>query len=178
MSDAGDSYDELMRYCNTAMLVVTASDGRERAGCVVGFHSQCGIDPLQHGVWLSKANHTYRVALHATELAVHFLTPSDEDVARLFGESSGDEIDKFEHVAWHAGESQAPLLDALPNRFIGRRAALFEAGGDHACFLLTVQDAHCAEDLRPLRFDALGGLSPGHAAEDRPAPAVTRTDPA
>ncbi|HHV21572.1 MAG TPA: flavin reductase [Propionibacterium sp.] len=170
-----ESYDALVARSDGAMIVVTASDGRERAGCVVGFHSQCAIDPLQHAVWLSKANHTYRVALHAGHLGVHFLTPDDEAIARLFGERSGDELDKFAHVDWSSGMGDAPLLAALPNRFIGRRVALAEVGGDHACFVLEVEDAACTEEFEPLRLSALSGLTPGHPAEDRPAPAQART---
>ena len=45
-----------------------------RAGCLVGFHSQSSIDPRQYAVWLSKANHTYPVALRSELFAVHFLT--------------------------------------------------------------------------------------------------------
>ena len=40
---------------------------------MVGFHSQCSVDPGRFAVWLSKANHTYGVALRAEVFAVHFL---------------------------------------------------------------------------------------------------------
>ncbi|MDO5499393.1 MAG: flavin reductase family protein [Propionibacteriaceae bacterium] len=169
-----EAYDALVARSNGAMVVVTASDGREHAGCVVGFHNQCAIEPRQHAVWLSKANHTYRVALHAERLGVHFLTPDDEAVARLFGEQSGDELDKFERVDWSPGPAGTPLLEALPNRFLGRRVALAEVGGDHACFVLEVEDAVGGE-FEPLRISALGDLTPGHGVEERPAPAKART---
>lgn len=170
-----EAYDELMERCDGAMVVVTTGDGRERAGCVVGFHGQCGIEPRQHAIWLSKANHTYRVALHASHLAVHFLTPADEDVARVFGEESGDEVDKFERVAWTLGPSDVPLVDALPSRFVGRRVALLDVGGDHACFVIEVEDAVGADAFRPLRLQGLADLTPGHPAEERPVPAETST---
>jgi flavin reductase (DIM6/NTAB) family NADH-FMN oxidoreductase RutF len=76
------------------MIVVTASYGDERAGCLVGFHSQCSIAPVRYAVWLSRANYTCRVALQASHVGIHFLSREDESLARLFGEQTGDEIDK------------------------------------------------------------------------------------
>ena len=57
------------------MYVVTAAAARERAGCLVGFAGQCSIEPERHMVWISKANHTYRVATAAGHLGVHLLAP-------------------------------------------------------------------------------------------------------
>lgn len=169
-----DPYSELIRRTNGAMVLVTAGDGNERAGCLVGFHHQCGIEPLRHAVWLSKANHTYRVALHAEHLAVHFLTPDREQLARHFGAHSGDEVDKFADVAWTPGPGGTPLLDELPDRFVGRRLATLDVGGDHACFVLCPEDAVCSEGYHPLRIGALDDLEPGHGVEERPVPAETR----
>ena len=82
-------------------------------------------------MWLSRANHTYRVALLATHLAVHFLTADDHDVAAAFGGETGDEIDKFAGVAWTPGPAGVPLLDRCPHRMVVRRVTLVDDGGDH-----------------------------------------------
>ncbi|WP_425307428.1 flavin reductase [Ammonicoccus fulvus] len=166
-----EAYDELVARADGAMIVVTACDGTELAGCVVGFHSQCGIDPPRHAVWLSKANHTYRVALHSSHLAVHFLTVGDEAVASVFGELTGDSADKFEMVEWSRGQEGTPLVTALPNRFVGRRLTVLDVGHDHVCFVVGADEATCADEFEPLRLSALGELSPGHPAEERPVPA-------
>jgi hypothetical protein len=47
------------------------------------------MGPERYCVWLSKANHTYRVALRSTHLAVHFLTAADRGLAERFGYSGG-----------------------------------------------------------------------------------------
>jgi flavin reductase (DIM6/NTAB) family NADH-FMN oxidoreductase RutF len=86
---ADEPFDEVVAAVNGAMVVVTAAVGVERAGCLVGFHSQTSIDPRRYTVWLSKANHTYRVSLLATHLAVHFLTDADRDLGEMFGALSG-----------------------------------------------------------------------------------------
>src|SRR5215212_1136159 len=85
----------LTSMLDSPLLVVTTCNGRERAGCVVGFSTQCSIAPGRFAIWLSKANHTYRVGVHSDRFAVHFLTEADHPVADLFGTLTGDDVDKF-----------------------------------------------------------------------------------
>ena len=125
-------------------------------------------------MWLSKANHTYRVALHSSHLAVHFLTVDDEAVARVFGELTGDAADKFGMVEWSPGPEGTPLLAALPNRFVGRKVALLDVDHDHVCVVVSADDASCAGGFQPMRLSDLGDLSPGHPAEERPVPEDSR----
>ncbi|HEU4840852.1 MAG TPA: flavin reductase, partial [Ilumatobacteraceae bacterium] len=93
-----DPFSSLSTSVDPAMVVVTVAHDGRRAGCLVGFHSQCSIEPLRYAVWLSKANHTYRVALLADWLGVHFLTADDHDLAERFGGATGDDTDKFAGV--------------------------------------------------------------------------------
>ena len=71
--------------------------------------SQSSIEPERYCVWLSKANHTYRVALRSTHLAIHFLTSADLPLAELFGTRSGDSIDKFAGLAVSPGPAGVPF---------------------------------------------------------------------
>ena len=105
-----DPFADLMAKVDTAMIVVTTASGDIRAGCLAGFHSQCSIDPPRYAVWLSKANHTYRVALLAEHFGVHFLTTDDRDIAERFGSLSGDDTDKFSGLEWEPGDGGVPLL--------------------------------------------------------------------
>ena len=70
---AEERFGALMGALDAPMAVVTTTAGGERGGCLIGFHAQSSIDPARYTVWLSKANHTYRLALRASHLAVHFL---------------------------------------------------------------------------------------------------------
>ena len=79
-----------MASFDVPMIVVTASDGGRIAGCLVGFSGQSSIDPLRYVVYLSKLNHTYRVARRSTHLMVHFLASDQLELARHFGELTGD----------------------------------------------------------------------------------------
>jgi flavin reductase (DIM6/NTAB) family NADH-FMN oxidoreductase RutF len=161
-------FDALVGATDPAMIVVTAALEDDRDGCLVGFHSQCSIAPERYAVWLSKANRTYRLALLAEHLVVHLLGSGDADLAELFGASTGDEVDKFASCAWHRDERGAVIVDRLRHRFVGRRHAVIDAGTDHVCFVLEPLEATGDGPSEPLRLSAVGDLTPGHAAQDRP----------
>ena len=58
--DLDHRFADLMTSLDHPMAIVTTASGEVRSGCLVGFHSQCGIDPPRYAIWLSKGNHTYR----------------------------------------------------------------------------------------------------------------------
>ena len=173
-----DAFDSIMASLDAPMVVVTTATEHERAGCLVGFHSQCSIEPLRYAVWLSKANHTCRVALHATHLAVHYLREDQRDLAALFGELSGDDVDKFDRIATTDGPHGIPLLDDCPDRILFRRTSFLEEGSDHICFMLEPVEAWSSvgssEGTPRLLQSAVEDLTAGHTAEERPDPTEER----
>ncbi len=176
MGDGNDAFDSIMASLDAPMAVVTTASEHERAGCLVGFHSQSGIEPTSLSVWLSKANHTFRVATFAQTFAVHFLTRHDFDVAERFGTVSGDETDKFAECAWQEGPDGVPLLDACPNRVVGRKVAVLDTHADHVCLVLDPIGAEAAGDFDPLRLSDVAHLRPGHEAPERPEPPTTTAE--
>lgn len=174
MSSERDDFAELIASLDPAMAVVTTVSDRERAGCLIGFHAQSSIDPGRYVVWLSKANHTFRVGVHARYFGVHFLGEDDLDLARLFGTQSGDDVDKFTRCAWEQGPEGLPLLADGRHRFTASRVALLDEGGDHACLVLQPFEVSPASPFRPLRLSRTTGLTPGHASEERPEPVTQR----
>src|SRR5215831_17013608 len=92
---ATDAFEQIMAGIDPPSYVVTAAAGREMGGCLVGFATQCSIDPPRFGVWLSTLNRTYRIAIRASTLVVHLLRSGDGDLARWFGGETGDDVDKF-----------------------------------------------------------------------------------
>jgi len=161
-------FDRVVASANEAMVVVTAAVGEDRAGCLVGFHSQTSIEPRRYTVWLSKANYTYRVALVAAHLAVHFLTTADRDLAELFGALSGDDVDKFARCDWEPGPDGVPLLRRCPNRVIVARATMLDDGADHVAVSGPPIAAHVEGGFAPLRYADVRDVVPGHAADERP----------
>ena len=159
-----DDFDALVSRLDPAMVVVTTAQGGERSGCLVGFHTQSSIEPRRYSLWLSRANHTYRVALLASHLAVHALTADDRDVADHFGSLTGDDVDKFAGLAWTTGPAGVPLLDRCPHRMVVRRVTLVDDGGDHVCFVTEPVAAESGGPFRPLRLHGAADIDPGHAA--------------
>jgi flavin reductase (DIM6/NTAB) family NADH-FMN oxidoreductase RutF len=174
---AEHDFSTLMAALDSPLIVVTTADERERAGCLVGFHGQSSIEPQRYCVWLSKANYTYRVALHASHLVIHFLNEDDLPLAELFGGQTGDTVDKFAGLDVDAGPGGAPVLRQCPNRLAVRRIALLDEGGDHVCLTTEPVAAQTAGPFRPLRGSAAAHLSPGHGARERPEPPTERAAP-
>lgn len=164
-------FDDFLNPLDPPLVIVTAAVGDERSGCIVGFHSQCSIEPQRYAVWISKANHTYGVAIRAERLAVHVVTPADRGLAELFGGETGDDLDKFARCPWSEGPGGVPLLDELPQRIVGRRIAIDDHGGDHVCITLAVDRAEVPpssggdDRSTPLRASDLADLEPGHPAD-------------
>ncbi|KOG42581.1 flavin reductase family protein [Streptomyces resistomycificus] len=149
------------------MCVVTATAGGERAGCLVGFASQCSIRPVRFVVWLSKVNHTCRVASDARFLAVHLLTREQRELAELFGGRTGDTTDKFRHVGWREEHGGAAVLQDAAAWFVGEVLTRTD-GGDHVGFVLApVAWGERAEQRKGplLRLGDARTIEPGHPVD-------------
>jgi flavin reductase (DIM6/NTAB) family NADH-FMN oxidoreductase RutF len=167
VDDLCHDFDVVVASADSAMAVVTTAVDGERSGCLVGFHSQCSIEPRRYALWLSKANHTYPLALRAEVFAVHFLDRDQLELAELFGGLSGDEVDKFAAVDWHDGPGGVPLLLACGNRIVGRRLALHDDGSDHVCVVVEPLEAATTGRFEPLRLSEANQIDPGHEATER-----------
>jgi flavin reductase (DIM6/NTAB) family NADH-FMN oxidoreductase RutF len=169
-----DQFDTLMASLDPPLVVVTTAVGGERAGCLVGFHTQSSIGPGRYCVWLSKANHTYRVALRATHLGIHFLTSADLPTAEVFGTLTGDKVEKFAKVRYQDGAEGVPLLSDCPHYVVVRRVALLDEGGDHVCISTEPVAGHSPGRFQPLRLSHAEQLVPAHESQERNDPPTER----
>ncbi|MCD4525392.1 flavin reductase family protein [Nocardioides sp. cx-173] len=165
MSD--DAFGTLMASIDPPLIVLTTAAEGERAGCLVGFHAQSSISPQHYCVWLSKANHTYRVALRSAHFAVHFLTDQDAATAERFGTLSGEDTDKFAGLDFELDPHGVPLLGACPHRMSLERIAVLDDGSDHVCITTQVSSASAPGSFEPLRVSDATHLVPGHSSEER-----------
>jgi len=154
---------ELVSELDYPMFIVTTAAGEDRAGCLVGFATQCSIEPPRFLVCISNKNRTYRVAIRAAAMVVH-LVPSDaEELAQLFGGESGDDVDKFARVDWEPGPEGLPVLRDCGNWFAARVLDSLDAG-DHRAFLLEAFAAHSEPREEPFSFHRARAIEPGHEA--------------
>ncbi len=166
----GTAVDRMLSRLDYPMFVVTTADrtGDERAGCLVGFATQCSIDPLRFLVCLSVSNRTYRVARQAELLAVHLIGEGQRELAELFASTTGDDIDKFRRCAWHPGPGGVPLLTEASGWFVCAILNQYDLG-DHVGFLLQPvasesRDDESRDDQPPLMFSSIRDVTPGHPA--------------
>ena len=162
------SDDPFLQICGTLdgpMVIVTANDGRERSGCLVGFSTQCSIDPRRWLVCISKLNHTLGVAERTATLAIHLLREDQLALARLFGATTDDVEDKFARCAWHDGPNGVPLLDGC-DWLAGNVLQRIDAG-DHVAHVIAV--THCGQGHVPARqlgFQSAKTIEAGHPPDE------------
>lgn len=168
MSAPADPLPDLGSFAKVAdgpMVVVTTVGDGKRSGCLVGFHTQCSIDPARYVVGISKANHTYEVALRSDFLAVNLLGHDQIGLAELFGGHTLDEgTDKFDHCDWTEDETGIPLLAGIPAWIVGRITERLDVG-DHVLHVLEPLRTGTSDDQRsPLRLVDTTTIEPGHGA--------------
>jgi flavin reductase (DIM6/NTAB) family NADH-FMN oxidoreductase RutF len=158
-----DTFQKLVAQLDYPMFIATVAAGGERSGCLIGFATQCSIDPPRFLAGISDKNHTHGVALQADSMAIHLVPESATELAELFGGETGDEIDKFERCAWHPGPGGVPILDDCPNRFVGRILDRIDFG-DHTGMVLDPFHAEYDEESGQLGFHRAKRIEPGHEA--------------
>jgi flavin reductase (DIM6/NTAB) family NADH-FMN oxidoreductase RutF len=160
---AEQTFQRLVAQLDYPMFIATVAAGGERAGCLIGFATQCSIHPPRFLAGISDKNRTFRVTQGAESMAVHLVPEDATELAELFGGETGDEVDKFERCAWRPGPGEVPLLDDCPNRFVG---AIIERVdfGDHLGMVLEPFYADEDEASGQLGFHRAKRIDPGHEA--------------
>ncbi len=159
-----EAFDRIVAALDPPMFVVTVFDGHERDGCLVGFATQCSIDPPRFLVCLSVKNRTTRIARNARTLVVHALRKDQRELAELFGGTTGDDVDKFASVEWHEGPDGVPVLDGC-DWFAGSTLVRYDDLGDHEGFVLDIIEARDAAGTgEQLGFQAVKDVDAGHPA--------------
>jgi flavin reductase (DIM6/NTAB) family NADH-FMN oxidoreductase RutF len=160
---AAEEFIELTGALDYPVYLVTTIADQTPAGCLVGFATQCSIDPARFLVCLSDKNLTCRVAARSEVLAVHFLPADAFELARRFGSETGDDTDKFAECQWRPGPGGVPIIEDCRRWFAGsivERRRL----GDHIGHLLEPLEVRSDAEEPLLTFQATKQLEPGHEA--------------
>jgi flavin reductase (DIM6/NTAB) family NADH-FMN oxidoreductase RutF len=162
---AGKPFDSIVGRLDYPMFVVTtATPEGDRSGCLVGFATQCSIDPARYLVCISDKNLTYRVLQQSQAMAVHLVPADAGHIVELFGGETGDDTDKFERASWHTGPDGLPLIDDCPSWFAGRIVERIPLG-DHVGHVI---EPFAGEDAGTERgwfpFQLAKRVEPGHEA--------------
>ena len=163
MADTEQTFQRLVAQLDYPMFIATVAAGGERAGCLIGFATQCSILPPRFLAGISDKNRTYRVANGATAMGIHLVPEDANELAELFGGETGDDVDKFERCDWRSGPEDVPLLDGCPNRFVGRIVERIDFG-DHVGLMLEPFYAEEDAEAGQLGFHRAKRIDPGHEA--------------
>jgi flavin reductase (DIM6/NTAB) family NADH-FMN oxidoreductase RutF len=159
-----EAFDALVGALDYPMFIATTVADGERAGCLLGFATQCSIDPERFLACISDKNRTYRVLERgASAIVVHVVPREADKLVELFGGETGDERDKFDRCSWRRGPQGLPLLDDCPSWFAGRileRRPL----GDHVGFLTEPFAGEDGGERGFYPFSRAKRIEPGHEA--------------
>jgi flavin reductase (DIM6/NTAB) family NADH-FMN oxidoreductase RutF len=162
---SGQAFESIVGRIDYPMFVVTALVGEERDGCLVGFATQCSIDPPRFLVCMSDKNRTTRLVEQrdAGALVVHLVPEDAGHIVELFGGETGDETDKFDRCEWTPGPDGIPLLTDCPSWFAGRIVERMPLG-DHIAHVLEPFDGEDASGAGWFPFSRAKEIEPGHEA--------------
>jgi flavin reductase (DIM6/NTAB) family NADH-FMN oxidoreductase RutF len=156
------AFDLIVESLDYPVFVVSAAAGDEVAACLIGFATQCSIEPAHFQVCLSKNNRTYEVARRADTIVVHRVRRDQEALAEHFGGTSAkDDPDKLSEWSWTPGPDGAPVI-ADCDWFAGRILDRFDTG-DHVGFVLAPFGGHSRD------ADQLGYQDAAHIEAGQPA---------
>jgi flavin reductase (DIM6/NTAB) family NADH-FMN oxidoreductase RutF len=162
---SGQLAEGITRAVNYPLYVVTAAAGDQRSGCLAGFITQSSIVPVRFIICISKMNHTFGVAERSTALALHLLGADQRATASIFGEETGDTVDKFAQVPWSEGATGSPLLSECAAWVEGTIISHWSAG-DHEAFLISVVDGGAGTHDGQWTLRDASGFQAGHPDTD------------
>jgi flavin reductase (DIM6/NTAB) family NADH-FMN oxidoreductase RutF len=153
--------EPLVRATECPLYVVTAKANDEASGCLAGFVTQASLDPVRFIVCVSKINHTFGVAESSNGIGLHLLGSDQTEIASLFGEQTGDVIDKFARVHWTQGSTGAPILSECAAWVEGQVIDRMD-GGDHEGFLIDVVAGGAGTHAGRFMVSDATKFEPGH----------------
>jgi flavin reductase (DIM6/NTAB) family NADH-FMN oxidoreductase RutF len=72
-TDPAEAIASMVDRLDYPLFVVTVASPEERSGCLVGFATQCSIEPPRYLVCISKENHTWMVGMSEDVLSLLLL---------------------------------------------------------------------------------------------------------
>lgn len=159
--------------------VISACDGRKKAGCIVNTFNQVTSTPAQVSVAVNKENHTTGVMLASGRFEATVLAESAPmELIGRFGFQSSADIDKFAETAHALDAAGTPYVTEHAVAHFGARIVQTVDVGTHILFVGEVDEAEVLSDEPPMTYayyhEVKGGKTPPKASgyvPDEPASA-------
>jgi flavin reductase (DIM6/NTAB) family NADH-FMN oxidoreductase RutF/DNA-binding IclR family transcriptional regulator len=157
-----DHYREVLGHYPTGVTVVTAFDGDEPVGMVVGTFTSVSLDPPLVAFMPTTGSGTYARLATASSYCINVLAHDQQELCRTMAVPSDD---KFSRIPWHRSGFGAPVLEGAVAHIHCLPEKETEAG-DHFIVLCRVQELEVSRPVTPLLFfqGGYGGFSPSGMA--------------
>lgn len=140
----------LYRISYGLYIITAKADGRDNGQCA-NTCFQVTADPARLAIGINKSNFTHDLIQKSGMFGVSVLSQTGQDYARKFGYRSGRDVDKFEGVAVHRGESGVLLLDDVLVTMEAKVMGQLDAG-THTLFLADVTAAEILQEGDPMTY--------------------------
>ncbi len=140
-------FKEVLGHFATGVTVVTATEEGKPVGFTCQAFTSLSLDPPMVALAPAKSSTSWPRIARAGAFCVNILGEHQEAIGRAFAVSGGD---KFTGVAWHLGQSGAPVLDGSLAHVECELGIIHDAG-DHELVTGRVLSIGVGEG-RPLLF--------------------------
>lgn len=106
-----DAIRQALYRISYGLFIITAQAEGKDNGQTANTCFQITSDPARIAIGINKQNYTHELIQKSGKFGVSVLSQTGHDYARRFGYRSGRDINKFEGLAVHRGESGVLLLD-------------------------------------------------------------------
>ena len=140
----------LYRISYGLYIITAQAEGRDNGQCA-NTCFQITSEPARLAIGINKLNFTHELIQKSGKFGVSVLSQTGHNYARKFGYRTGRDVDKFEGVAVHRGESGVLLLDDV---LVTMEATVISQldSGTHTLFLADVTVGEILQEGDPMTY--------------------------
>lgn len=133
------------------LYIITAhAEGKDNGQCA-NTCFQITSEPAKVAIGINKQNYTHELIQKSGKFGISVLSQTGHDYARGFGYRTGRDVDKFEGLAVHRGESGVLLLDDVLVTMEATVTGQLDAG-THTLFLGDVTAGEILQEGDPMTY--------------------------
>jgi flavin reductase (DIM6/NTAB) family NADH-FMN oxidoreductase RutF len=143
------TFRDVLGSCPTSVAVITAQQGDERFGLVVGTFTSISLDPPLVGFFPGKGSATWARIAETGRFCANILSAEQVHICKHFSSKSED---KFAQVAHGSSPNGLPLIDGI-SAWVDCRIESVQEVGDHFLVVGAVEAiGHEGASSSPLVF--------------------------
>ncbi|ODA42385.1 flavin reductase [Desulfosporosinus sp. BG] len=150
-SDREAAIRQALYRISYGLYIITAqAEGRDNGQCA-NTCFQITAEPARLAIGINKLNYTHELIQKSEKFGVSVLNQTGHDYARRFGYRTGRDVDKFEGLAVHRGESGVLLLNDVLVTMEASVVGQLDAG-THTLFLADVTAGEILQEGDPMTY--------------------------